>query len=409
MRADRVRAARVGAEGDVIRSPYPYFGGKFRAASLIWAALGDVPNFVSGFLGGAGAELARPHEPRIETWNDINGDVANFWRALGWPDQKIRHRRTMQVAEIVAAWADYPVSELDLHARHRWLVERLPAHRERMRRDPKYFSPERAGWWVWGLCQWIGSGWCVEPENGKRPDIGHHAGQGVHAKHTRAEPMNWFGRSGGHRAGRGVTSSRARDLSTASDWNKRPVLAQRGSRGVTGPVRGQLPDISGDGGAAGRGVHGSGKRGALVEWMFALYARTRYVRVCCGDFERVLGPSSTTAIGLTGVFLDPPYSAETGRDPSLYADEDLKVAHRAREWAIANGGNPKLRIVLCGYEGEHDMPSTWRCVPWKAVGGYAAAAGNTENAHRERLWLSPHCLSLEGEAQRSLFETEGVA
>jgi len=378
------------------KPPYPWFGGKGRAAHLIWAAIGAVPNYVEPFFGGGAVLLARPHEPGIETINDMDSDVSNFWRAVGWPDPLTRHRRTMQVAEIVANWADYPVSEVDLHARHRWLVERLPAHRERMRRDPKYFSPERAGWWVWGLCQWIGSGWCTKPENGQRPDL-HKRGSGVVSKRARGvgsprPPLH---------SGNGINGSRrARDLSGASEWQKRPVLGQRGSRGVTG----QIPDINGNDSAAGRGVHASGKRGGLYDWMEALAQRMRYVRVCCGDFERILGPSATTAIGVTGVLLDPPYSAEAARDPSLYAEEDLQVAHRARTWALNHGDDPRMRIVLCGYEGEHDMPASWRCVPWKAVGGYAAAAGNSENAHRERLWLSPHCLQLEGDAQRSLFE-----
>jgi hypothetical protein len=51
------------------------------------------------------------------------------------------------------------VNEADLHARHRWLVAEVE-FRERMRRDPEYFDAKIAGWWVWGICQWIGSGWC---------------------------------------------------------------------------------------------------------------------------------------------------------------------------------------------------------------------------------------------------------
>jgi hypothetical protein len=61
-----------------------------------------------------------------------------------------------------------------------------------------------------------------------------------------------------------------------------------------------------------------------------------------------------------------------------------------------------VRIVLSGYEGEHDalQGRGWRVVEWKANGGYGNAAGN-ENRHRERLWLSPHC---EGARQLSLLK-----
>jgi len=70
------------------------------------------------------------------------------------------------------------------------------------------------------------------------------------------------------------------------------------------------------------------------------------------------------------------------------------VAHDVREWAIANGDNPMLRIALCGYEGEHAMPESWHVVEWKASGGYGAQASNQarENADKERIWFSPHCL-----------------
>ncbi len=39
------------------------------------------------------------------------------------------------------------------------------------------------------------------------------------------------------------------------------------------------------------------------------------------------------------------------------------------------------------------MPD-WECVPWKAKGGYGSQRkdGSNDNAHRERLWFSPHCL-----------------
>ncbi len=165
-----------------------------------------------------------------------------------------------------------------------------------------------------------------------------------------------------------------------------------------------MPMLRGDSGASGAGVHASGKRGSILEWMRALSARLRYVRVCCGDWRRILTPSVTEAIGITAVLLDPPYSAAAGRDPSIYAEEDLDVAHRVREWALANGDNPRLRIALCGYEGEHDMPASWRCVAWKAPGGYAASAGNTANARRERIWFSPHCLRAR---QPTLFDFTG--
>ena len=67
------------------------------------------------------------------------------------------------------------------------------------------------------------------------------------------------------------------------------------------------------------------------------------------------------------MFLDPPYDADCDNP---YGMEHVSGA--VREWAIANGNNPKLRIALCGYDGEHAMPGEWECLAWKARGGYGS-------------------------------------
>lgn len=63
--------------------------------------------------------------------------------------------------EEVAQWADGPVTELDLSARHAWLVTTGRERVDRIAADPDYYDAKVAGWWVWGLSIWIGSGWCV--------------------------------------------------------------------------------------------------------------------------------------------------------------------------------------------------------------------------------------------------------
>jgi len=161
----------------------------------------------------------------------------------------------------------------------------------------------------------------------------------------------------------------------------------------------QRPHLKG----TGMGVHRV--TGSVLELFHALQARLRDVRVCCGDWSRVLGSSPTEKLGTTGIFLDPPYSAEAGRENALYGVEDLTVAHAVREWALAHGDNPLLRIALCGYEGEHAM-SGWTCVPWKTIGGYAGQSGKTNaNATRERIWFSPACLSATP-LERYLFQRD---
>lgn len=380
-----------------LRAPFPWFGGKSRAAHLVWSAFGaDVPNYVEPFAGSLAVLLARPSAPRIETVNDKDGYLVNFWRAV------------QHAPEEVSKFADWPVSELDLHARHRWLVNQ-PEFREQMRRDPDYFDAKIAGWWVWGLCQWIGGGWVAESNwnsSVKRPAGGNTAEQ---PRRPKLHSPN-----GVHK--------RSRNLATSATWNKRPSLG-KGARGVQ-RLSEQLPSLRGDSGAAGAGVHASGlsnklpkmDRGtesrlimpidSLVQWMRALQQRLRRVRICCGDWQRVLGRSSTELIGVTGIFLDPPYKAEV-RDPSLYGVESADVSDAVREWAIKHGGNKRLRIAVCGYEGEHEFPADWQCIAWKAAGGYAAAAGNVENSSKERIWFSPWCERAEDQAD--LFASLGGA
>ena len=121
------------------------------------------------------------------------------------------------------------------------------------------------------------------------------------------------------------------------------------------------------------------------------------MRVCCGDWQRVTGPTPTVKLGTTGVFLDPPYE-EFGH---LYNCNE--VFREVAEWAIANGDNPKLRIALCGYDGSFELPDGWSEVVWRGIGygGGKGAQGNL-NRHKERIWFSPHCLKVD--AQLSLFE-----
>ena len=74
------------------------------------------------------------------------------------------------------------------------------------------------------------------------------------------------------------------------------------------------------GGARGTGEQGimAARNDGIYTWMRALCDRLRYVRVTCGDWTRVLGPSVTWKHGLTGVVLDPPYS-HSERTKDLYA------------------------------------------------------------------------------------------
>lgn len=174
-----------------LKAPFPWFGGKSRVAHLVWERFGDVGNYVEPFAGSLAVLLARPTPARVETVNDLDCYLANFWRA------------TQAAPEEVARWSDAPVNEADLHARHRWLhkqaepalspgeAEALEAFRaahpalasrvlhdparwgfrEKMRNDPAFFDAQLAGWWVWGLSCWIGDNWCRPTEQNSAPHL----------------------------------------------------------------------------------------------------------------------------------------------------------------------------------------------------------------------------------------------
>jgi hypothetical protein len=89
----------VGRDDLELKAPFPYFGGKKSVASLIWARLGDVDNYIEPFCGSAAVLIGRPSRPRIETINDVDCYVANFWRA------------TSTDPMTVAIHADWPVNE----------------------------------------------------------------------------------------------------------------------------------------------------------------------------------------------------------------------------------------------------------------------------------------------------------
>jgi DNA adenine methylase len=166
---------------------------------------------------------------------------------------------------------------------------------------------------------------------------------------------------------------------------------QGGGSGVHAPVHQKRMATPGQGGIDREECH---KSEGLYAYLIALSQRLRRVRVCCGDWKRVLTPSVTTYVGLCGVLLDPPYSHDL-RERCYSEDHDIST--EVREWAIANGDNQEFRIALCGYEEEHaeHMPSSWEMVPWKAHGGYARTERGKENRERERIWFSPHCLKAE--------------
>lgn len=64
-----------------ISPPVPYFGGKQRTASSIVALFPDHEHYVEPFAGGLSVLLAKAPS-KLETVNDLDGDIITFWRIL---------------------------------------------------------------------------------------------------------------------------------------------------------------------------------------------------------------------------------------------------------------------------------------------------------------------------------------
>ena len=353
---------------DYNKTPFPWFGGKSAAAEAVWAALGDPAHYVEPFAGSLAALLRRPALANrayySETVNDLDGLLCNAWRSIA-----------LSPAETAEA-ASWPVSECDLHARHLALLRwknggAVPL----LMGDPTYHDPVMAGWWLWGQSSWIGSGWC--------------SGQGP-----------WV-------------------VDDDGAFVKRPKTTEAG-------VKRQLPHLSDDGRGvnrpqireAGVGDYHSMTMPELLRCFQYLSARLRHVRILCGSWTRACTSGAIKSLpvrsgnGFAGVFLDPPYVVTDNRAADLYSHDDGdNVAVAVREWCASNGDDPAYRIVLAGFDGEHDSLCDigWTAVEWFKSGYLTGGMANTSKtgAHqqkRERLWLSPHCVTeVEVTPQTSLF------
>lgn len=381
---------------DLRKTPFPYYGGKADAAPAVWAALGDVAHYVEPFAGSLAVLLRRPHQANrtyySETVNDADGLLCNAWRAM------------QHDPDATAEAASWPVCEADVMARQlaclKWAAD---GNLERLMADPDYYDARIAGWWLYGICCWIGSGWC----SGVGPWV--VGADGRITKQTKSDGAN---RKLPHLTsnGQGVEHAGTREAGVARQL---PHLGDDG-RGVNRPQAREA------GVATGAGVVDDADGCGLIipddlvfhpvvmpelrRWFQFLSARLRHVRIVNGDWTRVCtgGAMFTLPVrqgdGICGVFLDPPYAGATGRQMGLYTQDSHTIANEVRDWCIKWGGDKRLRIVLAGFDTEHAELERhgWRVVEWFTdgwlKGGMANQNDNGHQQHRERLWLSPHCL-----------------
>jgi len=365
-----------------IRPPYPFFGSKRSVAEDLWRLFGGVKKYVEPFLGSAAMLRLMPEDRNVLcVVNDASRYISNFWRAVTYaPDR---------VAELV----DYPANEADLHARHTWLenqpfeetIVNTPGGDELLKRisnlekglqaDPLWHDPLIAAWWVWGQCAWIAGDWCSESK--QRSELDFEARRAV--RQCRKAEANACG---------AVLSGRL-PLTDDCSGVFFKQLSPGSDTGINAANKGKRPYCQHH-----LGVHTCSKtkckkgvqarRDTLAAWFVELQACLRHVIVCCGSWERVVTPY---VLGDTScaVLLDPPYKTHGKACYGRYHDDTM--SRRVKEWAVANGENPKLRIALCEFEGVFDMPKDWSCYRWEDA--KVASKTGKNDAGRERVWCSP--------------------
>ena len=346
------------------RAPFPYFGGKRNAAQMVWDAFGDPANYVEPFCGSCAMLLARPasHIRKVETVNDKDGMLVNVWRAIRYAPDEVAHECAI------------PVMECELHARLASTKARMtPDFISWVEGDERHYDAHLAANWIYCTCASIGS-----PLNEDGP---WHVVNGMLVKST-GDAKNSIRRKLPHLgdAGQGVN----RELPHLGDAGRGvnrelPHLGDAG-RGVNR----ELPHL----GDAGQGVDYS-KEDMVRQYLAALSRRLERVRICCGDWRRIVKSDTTLFAGQnnSAVFLDPPYSTS----PDLYAEGE-DVTEQVRDWCIKNGGRKNVRIALCGYMADHDalLEHGWRKAKGKA-GGSGMNKDRTNASKRERIWFSPYC------------------
>lgn len=299
----------------------PYEGNKAPYGALLWQLLDPgTLRYVEPFCGGLGALLARPGGARgVEIVNDLDALLCNAHRA-------VQHR-----PDQVAAHIDAGVNELDLHARHLWLVEQRDRIATGLQLDPTWFDAQAAGWWLWGRSAWLGGGWCAGNSTWTREAIE----TGRRAKRNSGAP--------------GIT-------------RKVPTLMR--PRGVFA-----RDDLAGE--------------------LAAISARLARVTITCGDWARVITPSIVRTERIS-ILLDPPYDTTAG-SRRFYSSSGAGVWQQVLVQAIEWGTRPNVRVVLCGHDGADGGLLTLAGWSTHRLGDRKGWATSTTHRAAEVAWASPAC------------------
>lgn len=378
------------------KAPFWYFGGKQKAASLVWKLLGnDIDHFVDPMAGSLAILLARPLEYvnttyRVETVNDNNGLLINAWRSI------------RADPATTAEYASWPLSQADRFARlialREWVQDETTL--ERLWTDHTYYDPQIGGYWLWVNATSIanvdrdlnGPWW--RTREGRMTHVGKNKGILMTRPHTSS-------------AGQGILSPMLKEPGVEKEDRlpSSPFPYQAALRIDEEAIEQEIDLLY----ESSHGFHPV-VLPELYRWFSFLQARLRNVRILCDSWENIVTNSTLHGLSLTkrfskkytiGIFFDPPYDHDV-RYKELYgsdmAGNNEAISKKVRNWCLEHGDNPQYRIVLAGYANEgHDelLQHGWKEYTWIKrsiiVGGKSMHERRIERDN-ERLYASPHCL-----------------
>lgn len=318
-----------------IKAPFCYFGGKSAVADLVWELIGnDVKRYFEPFAGSLAVLLARKRKPNAlynEIVNDLDCLLINVWRAL-----------KNASAEVALLCCD-PSSQLLYWQRICYIVKNKDSLLEKMLKDDEYYDVKLAAYWIY----------C------KSSEIGAMEIDKIDVEEVYKSIDN------------GITKGRIQLLRGNGIHSKCTQLYNPYS--VT---RCKLERLS--------------------LWFSQIENILENVKITCMDWKRLFNEGThwqdDCGKSNIGIFFDPPYS-DTSRKKSLYRIDSYDTAKEVNEFCIKNAYRETYKIVVAGYEGEHNNLEDYGYVKysWKSNGGYRNISGNNDNKFKERLWASSSC------------------
>jgi site-specific DNA-adenine methylase len=435
-----------------LRPPYTWMGGKRQMADRIWEAFGPTEkifNYVEPFFGGGAVLLARPKssdgspswEGNLETINDLDGFITNFWRA------------TVADPETVAYYADTPIREADLFATRKWLHAQRTNLQDNLEQDIDYYDARAAGYWVQVISCWLGTPEdcfkMVESKESLRSrvpncgDSSHGRGPGTESLRRKVPDCSTSANSRGtgteslrrkvpdcgtsaNCRGSGTESLRRRVPNCGDSANCRGTGTESLRRRVpkcgdcsngrgngTESLRRRVPDCNNSSNARGSGTEslrrtgleskGLKNNGVLLEHILKLASRMRFVRAFCGDWDKRCGngviktPSSKDRCAC--VFMDPPYIST--KDHYQITEGEELVAVAAAKRAVELGKLERVKVVFthdkCDEIDNILLPEGWRVID-------TTRKGWSKSSQKEALYLSPNCDLLKEEIKHDIPE-----